>query len=359
MKILAIETSCDETAAAVVELGPSASLGMTNRSGQDFKILSKIVSSQEKIHAKFGGIVPEVAARKHVEMMIPVLDKALAGLDLQKDIHAIAVTYGPGLITSLGVGVETAKTLALVHKKPLIAVNHIEAHALSSMIDDNKLKKIKFPAICLVVSGGHTQIVLIKKIGDYKIVGQTLDDAAGEAFDKVAKILGLGYPGGPAISRLADEIPRPPAKRGVRDDIWFARPMMQSQNLDFSFSGIKTSVLYKWRDLPKKTKKIKAVFAREFQQAVVDVLVAKTIRAAEKFNAKTVMIGGGVSANKVLREQMQNAVAGFLPEAEYIKPNVKYSTDNAVMIGLVGAFKFQKKDFVEPFGLRADPNLEI
>jgi len=341
MKVLAIETSCDETAAAVVAL-----------KGLDLNIQSNIVSSQEKIHAKFGGIVPEVAARKHVEMMIPVLDKALVGLDLQEDIDAIAVTYGPGLITSLGVGVETAKTLAWVHKKPLIAVNHIEAHALSSMIDNNKLKKIKFPAICLVVSGGHTQIVLIKKIGDYKIVGQTLDDAAGEAFDKVAKILGLGYPGGPAISKLAEGVKH-------KTDIKFARPMMQSQNLDFSFSGIKTSVLYKWRDLKKKDKKSKRIFAYEFQQAVVDVLVAKTIRAAKKYGVKTVMIGGGVSANKVLREQMQEAVTEFLPEAEYIKPNVKYSTDNAVMIGLAGAFKYMEKEFIDPFGLRADPNLEL
>jgi len=345
-------------------------------------ILSNVVSSQEKLHAKFGGIVPEVAARRHIEMMMPVLDCALDGLDFQKDIDAIAVTGGPGLITSLAVGVETAKTLAMALNKPLINVNHIEAHALAGLIPSlaATCELPAFPVICLVVSGGHTQIILIKKIGSYKIVGETLDDAAGEAFDKVAKILGLGYPGGPVISAraaMAVSLHGQPKQSGLKQDCFAAkaarndellrlpRPMIGSTDLNFSFSGLKTAVLYKWKELSvgkkgKALETLKSEFAKEFQDAVIDVLVSKTLRATEKYKAKTVMIGGGVSANKLLRERMAESVEKkFNGAVSFISPNMKYCTDNAAMIGFAASFRFQKEQFIDPLKLKADPNWEL
>jgi N6-L-threonylcarbamoyladenine synthase len=361
MRLLAIETSCDETAVALLEAQS------TKHKAQNFglEILGNVVSSQEKIHAKYGGIVPEVAARRHIEMMMPVLDKAV-GSDGLKNIDAIAVTAGPGLITSLAIGVETAKTLAITLNKPLIKVNHIEAHALSGLIDEigdtTVVRAIKYPAICLVVSGGHTQIILIKKIGSYRIIGETLDDAAGEAFDKAAKILGLGYPGGPAISQSAAKGVRAKGK-GV--EVVLPRPMMNSKDFNFSFSGLKTAVLYKWQELSKgklgkELEALKSAFAKEFQDAVVDVLVAKTLAAVEKYGAKTVMIGGGVSANKSLREKMAAAVEQkFGGAVSFVKPNIKYCTDNAAMVGFAALFRFQQGDFVNPLKFKSDPNWEL
>ncbi|NQU83569.1 MAG: tRNA (adenosine(37)-N6)-threonylcarbamoyltransferase complex transferase subunit TsaD, partial [Parcubacteria group bacterium] len=301
-----------------------------------------------------GGVVPEVAARKHVENIMPVLLESLSDAKIKKeDIDVVAVTNGPGLATSLLVGVETARILSFGLNKKLVAVNHIEAHILSNMLSN---PKIKFPALCLVVSGGHTQLVLIKDFGKYKIIGETVDDAVGECFDKVAKILGLGYPGGPIISKIAE--------KGNPEKFDLPRPMLRSGDFNFSFSGLKTAVLYlakklAGQDVRKKEKvllkpsTIKDI-AASFQQAAVDVLVEKTTRAAEKYKVKTVMLAGGVSANKKLREQLKSS-----SPVNCVLPDIKYSTDNAAMIAVAGYFHAEKKDFISWDKIDINPNLRI
>ena len=274
MKILGIESSCDETAAALVDY-----------TGGRFSVLSNVVASQIEIHKKTKGVVPEVAARCHVEAIIPVIKEAMQN---ETKPDAIAITKGPGLVTSLRIGVDTARTLSFFWGVPMIGVNHLEGHIYASVLQNTA---IEFPALCLVVSGGHTELVLMKKHLDYKIIGETRDDAAGEAFDKVAKILDLGYPGGPEISKLA--------KEGNPKAIDFPRPMIDSKDFDFSFSGLKTAVLYYVKNLKPKTYNLKPDICASFEQAVVDVLVAKTICAAKKYKVKTVILGGGVSANNV------------------------------------------------------------
>jgi N6-L-threonylcarbamoyladenine synthase len=375
MLILGIETSCDETSAAVVE---SRGLG--------FKVLSNIVSSQIKIHAKYGGVVPEVAARKHAETILPILGKALRlqvirqGKQTQsvnyKDIDVVAVTTGPGLITSLLVGAETARVLSYLWQKPLVAVNHIEAHIYAnwlpselankriSELEKNKTNSlissqlIRFPALCLVVSGGHTELVLMRGHGKYKVIGETRDDAAGECFDKTAKILGLGYPGGPSVASAATKIKNQKSK--IKNFV-LPRPMIDSQDFDFSFSGLKTAVLYAVRDLDKKysLKEIQPVMANEIQEAIVDVLVAKTMRAAKKYDVKTVMLAGGVSANLCLRKKFMEAMEKELPKTKYQIPETKYCTDNAAMIAVAGYFHAIKKDFIPWQKLKVDPNWEL
>ena len=368
MKILAIETSCDETAASVIEV---------NRG--NFNVLSNVISSQEKVHAKYGGIVPEVAARLHVEKMLPIVDLALKKAHVvlrqaQDDmgVDYIAVTAGPGLISSLMVGVETAKTLAYAHNKPLVKVNHIEGHLLSGQ--RSNVKGQMFPAIGLIVSGGHTQIILVEDYLKYKLIGETRDDAAGEAFDKVAKILGLGYPGGPAISACAEKIQNPKYKAQeefkinnfktknsslttYHSPIKLPRPMLDSPNFDMSFSGLKTAVLYTWRDSKDKSAKFKAIVAKEFQDAVVEVLITKTLKAAEKYKVKSIVLGGGVAANKVLRESLTKVSAE--QNLSLLIPELKLTGDNAVMIGMAAYYHIKNKDFIEPFDLRADPQWEL
>lgn len=334
MIILGFETSCDETSAAVIKV---------NRG--HFKILSNIVSSQIKIHAKFGGIVPEVAARNHVKNMLPVLKQALTKAKVNKNkIDYIAVTNKPGLITSLLVGTETAKVLSYVWKKPLVTVNHLKAHIYANYLNNYK---IDFPAIGLIVSGGHTELVYMKDKFSFKNIGQTLDDAAGEAFDKVAKILGLGYPGGPVISKLAT--------KGNEHAFDFPRGMIHSKDFSFSFSGIKTSVLYKVRDLKKLTPKIKADVAASFQIAVVEILVKKTIDATKKYKAKTIMLGGGVTANKLLREEIKNKVSQ-LDKVNLLIPEFNLCTDNAAIIAAAAYFKVLKKDFTPWNKIKVEPN---
>lgn len=335
MKILAIETSCDETAASIVE----------TKSGK-FNILSQIVSSQIEIHKKTNGIVPEVAAREHVKNIIPVIKKALGKFNIQKDIDYIAVTAGPGLITSLMVGLEAAKTLAYVNNKKLIGVNHLEAHLCAAFLDN---QKVSLPAIGLVVSGGHTAIYLMKDIGKYKFIGGTRDDAAGEAFDKVAKFLGLSYPGGPIISQLA--------KKGNPKAFNYPRPMINSKDYDFSFSGIKTSVLYDYFKNKKKYKNNLEDVAASFQQAVVDVLVYKTIKAAKEYNAKSVILAGGVAANEFLREALKNKAD--VNNTNFFVPEFEHCTDNATMIASAAYFKVKNKQFSDVFKLKADPNWEL
>lgn len=327
--ILALESSCDETSAAVVENG---------------KILSNVVASQIKIHAKYGGVVPEVAAREHMPTVIPVMETALteAGKKLSQLTH-LAVTYGPGLATSLMVGVDTAKALAAATNLPLLPVNHLEAHIYAGFVE----AQVKFPALILIVSGGHTMLVWMKRHCEYEIIGETLDDAAGEAFDKTAKLLGLGYPGGPKISMLA--------KKGNPNAYNFPRPLSGSDNLDFSFSGLKTAVLYEAQKYPSLAR-VKADFAASVQAAIVDSLIGKLSRAVEKFRPKTMLLGGGVAANEQLRTQ-------FLATAEKYKvsaaiPKIEHCTDNAAMIGLAAYYRIQtgKK---APHQFRVEPALNL
>lgn len=317
MRILGIETSCDETAAAVVEDGT--------------KILSNVVASSVELHQKTGGIIPEVAAREQVRCIIPVIEEALAS-----KIDAIAVTIGPGLIGSLLVGVETAKTLAYVWKKPLVAVNHLQAHLYANWLEG---KKPQFPTIGLVVSGGHTDLVLIKDHGKLKWLGGTRDDAAGECFDKTARLLGLGYPGGPAIEKTA--------QKGNPQAFDLPRPMIKQKNFDFSFAGLKTAVLRVTKK--QKTKIKKKDLAASIQQAIVDVLVKKTIQAAEKYEVKSVLLAGGVAANKKLREKMKLKINLFAPPP-------KLCTDNATYIASYAYFNYQPISWQK---IKADPGLSI
>ena len=327
--ILGIETSCDETAAAIVAL---------NRGR--IRILSNVVASQVELHAKTKGIVPEVAAREHIKTIVPVLKNAM-GKKAWQDLDGIAATHAPGLITSLLVGVETAKTLSWTFNKPLLAVNHLEGHILANWLPGalspkvHWQAKIPLPAIILIVSGGHTALVLMEDFGKYKTLGQTLDDAAGEAFDKVAKLLDLGYPGGPVISKLA--------QKGKKDAFDFPRPMIDKKNYDFSFSGLKTSVLYTVKKLDKKNLPINDICA-SFEQAVADTLVLKTLAAAKEFKPKSVLLAGGVAANQRLRQQMKRELKKQFPKTYFSMPALEYCTDNAAMIALAGVIHFKKKN---------------
>lgn len=344
--ILAIETSCDETTAAIIK-GPR-SINKTNIATP--KIINNIVYSQLKLHKKTKGIVPEVASRAHVEKIITVVDKALDGIKGNlKEVDLIAVTSGPGLIGSLLVGVDTAKALSYIYQVPIIPINHLEAHIYANFVREikNKKSKIKniFPSIVLIVSGGHTQLILMRGHGDYKVLGSTIDDAAGEAFDKVASILGLSYPGGPAIAAAAAKSPT----TNYQLPITLPRPMIDSDNLDFSFSGLKTAVLYAVKELTadnhlKITKlpnyKIAAV-AAEFQQAVVDVLIAKTVKATRKYRVRTVMIGGGVASNQLLRQEMKKRISPReLSNSLFLVPDPSLCTDNAVAVGICAYYKY-------------------
>ncbi len=340
MYILGIETSCDETAAAVVKAGPNNKV----------RVLSNIISSQIDIHKKYGGVVPEIAAREHVVNILPVIHESLKKAKIsEKKIDLITVTKGPGLITSLITGVETARTLAFAWQKPIIEVNHIEGHIYSNFID---LKSpIKFPALILTVSGGHTTLLLMDNKGKIKIIGDTRDDAAGEAYDKAAKMMNLGYPGGPIISKYAEDY----KKTKKKDNLNFPRPMIDSNNFDFSFSGLKTSLLYQLKK-DKNWKKRIPEYCFAFQQAIIDVLINKTIKAARKYKVKTIMIAGGVSANNELRKQMARAAKKELPNANFIIPKKEYTTDNAAMIASAAYFKKKSVSFKQ---IGADASLQL
>lgn len=355
--ILAIETSCDETAAAVLEFNISNGLPVV-------KTLSSIINSQTKLHSKMGGVVPEAAARAHVKNILPVVQKALVTCSLSLTaIDYIAVTQGPGLITSLIIGVEFAKALSMTLKKPIVPVNHMLGHLYSpfSEIRNQKLEiRNLFPCIALIVSGGHTMIVLMTDAYNYKVIGQTVDDAAGEAFDKVAKMLKLPYPGGPVVAKMADESKKNLNVEGELKHLVFPRPMLNSKNYDFSFSGLKTAVLYKIKDLRLKIteKQTQANLCAAFQDAVVDVLVTKTLRAAKEFKAKTITLSGGVAANQALRETLQ--LKSQILNLNFFAAQKNLTGDNAEMIGLAAAFmlagKYKPKSYKT---IKADSNLEL
>ncbi len=331
--ILAIESSCDETSIAVVKNGR--------------EVLSNIISSQIDTHKSFGGVVPEIASRKHIEVIDIVLDEALKQANKTlADIDAIAVTYGPGLVGALLVGVSYAKSLAYTLKKPLIPVHHIEGHIYANYIDNKELQP---PFISLVISGGHTHIVYVEDYGKFKILGKTRDDACGEAFDKVARTIGLSYPGGPEIDKLA--------KIGDKNAIPLPRVMIDTDDYDFSFSGLKSAVL----NFVNKSKMTNISFKNEdlaasFQQAVADVLVFKTIKACKDTGLKTLTLAGGVSANSFIRETVKEAC-----DKENIKlsiPSLKLCTDNAAMIGCAGYYEYLKGNFAT-LDLNAYPNLKL
>jgi len=319
-RILGIESSCDETAAAVVENGRV--------------ILSSVVASQVDLHAQFGGVFPEVASRQHILTIYPIIEKALreAHLDLP-DVDAIAVTRGPGLPGSLVVGINAAKGLAIGSGKPLIGVNHLEGHLYSAWLykangDDNVPAEPQFPLLALIVSGGHTELILMRDHLTYERLGSTLDDAAGEAFDKVARLLGLPYPGGPAIQKVVEE-------GGDPSQIQFPRAWLEG-TWNFSFSGVKTAVLREVRELEERGAEVPvADFAAGFQEAVVEVLVVKTLQAAQEFEAKEILVAGGVSANKALRTAFQTRS----PLPVHIPP-IWLCTDNAAMMAGVGCFRY-------------------
>ncbi len=356
MIILGIETSCDETAISLIE----ASGELTN---PQFKLLAQVVSSQTAVHAEWGGVVPSLAKREHAKNIISVLTECLklAKLateekpnlsaekleeikqllvresDLTKNfiafiqttpipkIDSIAVTYGPGLEPALWVGINFAKALALTWNKPVIPVNHMAGHIASVLIDN---QAVDFPAIALLVSGGHTELALVHSWSKYELVGQTRDDAVGEAFDKVARLLGLPYPGGPALSALAKQAP--PEKL-----FSLPRPMLHSSDLDFSFSGLKTAVFYLVKD-KILTDKEKSALALEFETAVIEVLITKTFKAVEKYDARTIIAGGGVIANLKLRQVLTTKITTDYPTTRLLMPPLELATDNATMIAMAG-----------------------
>jgi len=347
MIILAVETSCDDTGIAILEI---------KNKKQKTEIKSNIVSSQVKLHAKYGGVFPSLAKREHQKNLPIILKKSLKEAGNPK-IDVIAVTVGPGLDPCLWIGINFAIELAKKIKVPIIQVNHIEAHILINFLNNKSL----FPAICLVVSGGHTQLILMKRIGKYQILGETRDDAAGECFDKIARILGLGYPGGPAIAAEAAKFQITNQK--PKFQIKLPRPMIATKDYDFSFSGLKTAVLYLVKNLKAKkklTKKIVQEICYESQQAIIDVLIRKTIKAARIYRVKSIILGGGVTANSELRKQFKEKIEREMPniKIKYFIPNQEYSTDNAVMTALTASFYLKRKT-KNWKKIAADANLKI
>ena len=331
--ILAIESSCDETAASVVKNGRC--------------VLSNIISSQIAIHTLYGGVVPEIASRKHIEKINQVVEAALKEADVTlDDIDAIGVTYGPGLVGALLVGVAEAKAIAYAKKKPLVGVHHIEGHVSANYIEHPDLEP---PFLCEIISGGHTHLVIVKDYGSFEILGRTRDDAAGEAFDKVARAIGLGYPGGPKIDKLA--------KEGNPHAIDFPRAHMEDAPYDFSFSGVKSAVLNHLNKCRMTGEPIvEADIAASFQQAVVDVLVDNAIRAAKDYHMDRLAIAGGVASNGALRAAMEAACEK--EGIRFYRPSPIFCTDNAAMIGVAAYYEYQR----EPrhgWDLNAVPNLKL
>ncbi|CCQ96349.1 tRNA(NNU) t(6)A37 threonylcarbamoyladenosine modification; glycation binding protein [[Clostridium] ultunense Esp] len=329
--ILGIETSCDETSVAIV------------RNGRE--ILSNVISSQIELHKPFGGVVPEIASRRHVETILPILEEALSLAEVKKgEIDGIAVTAGPGLVGALLVGLSTAKALSFALGKPLLAVNHIAGHIYANRF----VKEFRFPLIALVVSGGHTELVAMEEHGRFQVLGETRDDAAGEAYDKVARALGLPYPGGPEIDRLAQE---------GKDLYAFPRPFLEEDSFDFSFSGLKSAVLNRIHQGEKNRDALRpADVAASFQAAVVEVLVEKSIKAVEKFRARQLLLAGGVAANRSLRKALTKRAgeAGV----ELLIPPLSLCTDNAAMIAAFGQVLYERGEFSD-LSLNAYPQLSL
>jgi N6-L-threonylcarbamoyladenine synthase len=377
MVVLAIESTLDETGCAIARLVPSSHKATTSQ----VEIISDIKASSAEIHAKYGGVIPEIAAREQIAAIVPVIQEAMGQAELIENAHlpdgqgqwridkldAIAVTEGPGMIGCLLIGVETAKALAMAWKKPLIRVNHMAAHVLANYIIGEKIQGIKnskaqnwqapeLPAVALIVSGGHTDIMLLKSLTEWEWLGGTRDDAAGEAFDKAARAMGFPYPGGPAIAKMAMETTS--NKLQIPKEMKLPRPMIHEDNLEMSFSGLKTAIINliengQWKidnDVER------AMLAREFNQAVVDVLVKKTMMAVEKYKPRSVLLGGGVAANQLLRTQLQISISKLQVPTRFFVPDLKYCTDNAAMIA---ACALMRPDYIDPLKLKPNPGLEI
>lgn len=387
MKILGIETSCDETAVTLIEASGSF--------GDNFKfdVLGNALYSQASLHAQYGGVFPNLAKREHALNLIPLLREALSqagelnaskneqlfhvsdqlkillhrepelleaitGFAIESgkpNVDAIAVTVGPGLEPALWVGINCAKALSLLWNVPLIAVNHMEGHILLSMMDLGLQRHVDFPLLSLLISGGHTELVLSRTFGIYERIGETRDDAAGEAFDKVARLLDLPYPGGPEVSRLAQEA----RDQRLPTHIAFTRPMMHDTSFDFSFSGLKTAVRTAVEQRRPLGEEMKKIIAREFENTVSDVLVHKTLRAVDEFGAQTVVVGGGVSANTHIRRELSEALAQAGQPANLLIPPPELATDNAIMIALAGYFKAARNEFAEADTMVATGNLKL
>ncbi|MBU6491063.1 tRNA (adenosine(37)-N6)-threonylcarbamoyltransferase complex transferase subunit TsaD [Patescibacteria group bacterium] len=409
MKILAIETSCDETAIAILE-------AQGDEKSAQFTVLGNALLSQIEVHKEYGGVFPALAKREHAKNLVPILEAALEEAELLRedaqaipeevrakisetlarepglteaffefiskceppDIDVIAVTAGPGLEPALWVGINFAKALALVWEKPLVAVNHMEGHVMAALASRHhtappsvgssaeaalEIKDVAMPVLALLISGGHTELVVMKKWLEYELVGQTRDDAVGEAFDKVARMLALPYPGGPEISRLAEiarsEIARSNLAQGSTLRYKLPRPMIDSATCDFSFAGLKTAVLYLLKNGPAISEKDKKHVAHEFENAVADVLWKKTSRALEETRAKTLVIGGGVSANKHIRRVFAKKMKEMHADVTLRIPSASLTTDNAIMIALAGFYRALRGGFAEAETVRADGNRSI
>lgn len=329
--ILAIETSCDETSVAVVENGE--------------RMLSNIVASQIKSHMRFGGVVPEIASRHHVEQITQCIEEAMEEASVSyKDLSAVAVTYGPGLVGALLIGVNAAKALAYAHDLPLIAVNHMAGHIYANRL----IQPLVFPLLALVVSGGHTELVYMEKDGDFKIIGETRDDAAGEAYDKIGRVLGLPYPGGKRIDEMAHQ---------GKDSYHFPRAMLKEDNYDFSFSGLKSAFINLVHNAAQKNEEVdKNDLAASFQASVIEVLVKKTIRAAKELGVKQLVLAGGVAANQGLREELITTMKQELPDVELLIPPLSLCGDNAAMIGAAAYVEYNRQQFAG-YDLNAQPGL--
>ncbi|MFO8068968.1 MAG: tRNA (adenosine(37)-N6)-threonylcarbamoyltransferase complex transferase subunit TsaD [Alkalibacterium sp.] len=332
-RILAIETSCDETSAAVIEDGHT--------------ILSNIVASQIKSHQRFGGVVPEIASRHHVEQITLIIEDALKEAAVTYDeLDAVAVTEGPGLVGALLIGVNAAKAIAFAHDLPLIAVNHIKGHIFANQL----VSTLSFPILSLVVSGGHTELIYMESEDSYEIIGETRDDAAGEAYDKIGRVLGVPYPGGKHIDQMAHE---------GKDTYHFPRAMMKDDTFDFSFSGLKSSFINTVHNAKQKDEEIHLNdLAASFQAAVIDVLVSKTIRAAKGKKVNQLVLAGGVAANKGLRTALQTAVSEELTEVEMLIPPLELCGDNAAMIGAAAYIQLKNNNFAD-YTLNGRPGLTV
>ena len=331
MLVLGVESSCDETSVAVV------------RDGKE--VLSNVILSQIDVHKAFGGVVPEVASRHHVYNVSMVFEEALTKANVKgEDIDLVAVTYGPGLIGSLLVGVNAAKTFALVYNKPIIGVNHLAGHIYANQIEH----EMKFPCIALLVSGGNTELIYMKDHFKFEIIGETLDDAVGESYDKVARVMGLEYPGGPKVDKLAHE---------GNDTYHLPRVYLGNDNYNFSFSGLKSHVINLHHNAMQRGEEINiADLCASFQATVTEVLVAKTLKAAEEYNVKQIIVAGGVSANKGLKERFASENNGRF---EVCIPSIKYCTDNAAMIGVAGYYQYMVTKKYDDLSLNADASLEL
>lgn len=388
MRILGIETSCDETAVCVIEADGEI--------GRDFhyRVLGNALLSQTAVHAPYGGVFPNLAKREHEKNLVPLLERALAESGLNRngttsiggledilkreqelrrqlgdffsthskpDIDVIAVTHGPGLEPALWVGINFAKALSAAWHIPVVPINHMEGHMIISMMDivspsSGTLTEVRFPLLSLLISGGHTELVLSREWMQYALIGQTRDDAVGEAFDKVARLMGLPYPGGPEIEQLATRARNDPS---FTSKIRLPRPMIDSDDFDFSFAGLKTAVRKVVESEQPLTEAVQLAIAHEFENACADVLVAKTMKAIEEYNARTIVVGGGVSANAYIRARLADAIRDYGFDAKLLIPPRDLATDNAIMIALAGSFRAARGEFSRPKVIQAQGNLSL